>query len=182
MSASPCKLHRPRDHRDLHSLWQPPKVTSISWTNSSGLHIAIYQDYLLLCSYLLCSEIYSQRHRQPAPCPCIWAKNHVARKQRDSMPVVPRFLWHDNCGYGWSIRINMKSIVKVFSPSPPSLHSPHNLHMHPSRIHSMCTTSRTIGSMPTALNDVVNTLNLTSLMACSALSNISWHWDQYEFK
>jgi len=52
----------------------------------------------------------------------------------------------------------MKSIVKVLLPfsfllSPP--HPPHNLHAHPSRIHAMCTTSRTIGSMPTALEDVV---------------------------
>jgi hypothetical protein len=36
-------------------------------TNVPGLYIAFFQDYLLLCSYVLCAEIYFSITSQPEP-------------------------------------------------------------------------------------------------------------------
>ena len=36
-------------------------------TNVPGLHIAIFRIYLLLCSYVLCAEIYFSTTSQPEP-------------------------------------------------------------------------------------------------------------------
>jgi len=48
-----------------------PKCTEsqhgIPRTNVPGLYIAIFRIYLLLCSYVLCAEIYFSTTSQPAP-------------------------------------------------------------------------------------------------------------------